>query len=143
MIELFTSRWSNRELARLPVVPVGISRGTPRWPLPYSYRKAPILAPSRETFAIEDKGRFAAAYRRQLEEIGLRSIMDDLGRLSREAGGLPLVLLCFEPAGQFCHRHVLRDFLTKYGVEIRELAPGMLGTKPEAQPALFGREEDG
>ena len=50
----------------------------------------------------------------------------------------PLVLLCYEPAGEFCHRHVLSAWLRRQGVEIRELQPGDLPQRPEIpQRRLF------
>ncbi|MDP9475314.1 MAG: DUF488 domain-containing protein [Actinomycetota bacterium] len=149
MIDLYTSRWANRELARLPLTPVGISRGVPKFRLGYRYRRLMELAPSRETFAIEDREEFERAYRQGLEQIGIETIMRKLERIGREAGGLPLALLCFERVDEFCHRHVLRDFMTERGVEIRELEPGMLPPRgDEPQPALFDtsysyREERG
>ncbi len=149
MSELYTSRWQNGELRKLPVLPVGISRGVPKFRLGYRYRRLMELAPSQETFAIEDREEFERAYRQGLEQIGLETIMRKLERISREAGGLPLALLCFERVDEFCHRHVLRDFLTERGVEIRELETGMLTGRPDApQPSLFDtsysyREERG
>lgn len=71
-IELFTSRWANRELAHLQCKPVGISRGVPRWRTPYRWKLLRDLAPSREAFAIEDWDAFAAAYRAGLKELGTR-----------------------------------------------------------------------
>ncbi|MDP9437463.1 MAG: DUF488 domain-containing protein, partial [Actinomycetota bacterium] len=110
MVEVYTSRWANRELAHLRCQPVGISRGTPRFPLPYRYRIVRELAPSREMFGLEPR-EFEAAYKAGLEEIGLETIVERLEGISREAGGLPLVLLCFEPAGLFCHRRTLAECL--------------------------------
>ena len=52
--KLFTSRWANRDLAHLACQPVGISRGAPRFPVPYRYKMARELAPSRQAFGIED-----------------------------------------------------------------------------------------
>ncbi len=126
-IELFTSRWANEELAELQCQPVGISRGNPRFKTGFRYKVVRELAPDAEAWAAgEDEGAFRASYIRQLEALGLDAILDRLTRISRETGGLPLVLLCYEPAGEFCHRHVLSAWLREQGVEIRELQPGDL-----------------
>jgi hypothetical protein len=45
---------------------------------------------------------------------------------------VPPVLLCYEPEGEFCHRHVLSGCLWGWGVEIGELEPGDLPQHPEA-----------
>ena len=39
---------------------------------------------------------------------------------------MPPVLLCYEPEGELCHRHVLSGCLWGWGVEIGELEPGDL-----------------
>lgn len=135
-MDLFTSRWANRDLARLRCVPVGISRGNPRWRTPYRYRKLWDLAPSRETFAIEDPGAAEESYRAGLEEIGVERIEGELRRLSSEHGGLPLVLLCHEDvhAGQDCHRRwFARWYEQQTGTPVPELAAGMLAEAPEVQ----------
>ena len=135
---LFTSRWANRELGDLECQPVGISRGTPRFPTGYRYRLARELAPGDRAWAEQDVGRFRAAYLHQIRDIGAAAILDRLERLS---GGLPVVLLCYEDvrAGEGCHRRYLADFLlSEAGVEVPELGPGMLARRPDApQPALF------
>jgi hypothetical protein len=105
---LHTSRWQNRKLAGLDVVPVGISRGTPRFKLPYRYRLLRLLAPPRETRGIVNTVEFERAYLHQLEKLGVEQIADRLERIGREHDGSPLVLLCYEDvhAGEFRHRRV-------------------------------------
>ncbi len=137
-MRLFTGRWQNKELAELECVPVGISRGAPRFPTGYRYKLARELAPGDRAWAEEDWGRFADEYRRQLEELGVEAIVGRLGRISEEAGGAALVLLCFEEAPQDCHRGLLLDWLRERGVEVRELSPGDLPQRPDSpQPRLF------
>jgi len=137
-IELFTSRWANKELAQLKCQPVGISRGTPRFRTGFRYKLVRELAPDNEAWAAaDDEGAFRASYIRQLEELGLDTILDRLARISRENGRLPLVLLCYEPAGEFCHRHVLAAWLKERGVDIKELQPGDLPRRPDAPQQLF------
>jgi hypothetical protein len=51
---LYTSFWANVVLANLDVVPVGVSRGTPRFRVPYRYRLLRVLAPSRDVFCIDN-----------------------------------------------------------------------------------------
>lgn len=131
--KLFSSRWANKELAELECQPVGISRGIPRFGTGYRYRLARALAPDDEAWAHKgDEGAFRAAYLRQLEGLGLDAILRRLAGISREAGGMPLVLLCYDPPGEFCHPHVLSGWLRRRGMEIRELEPGNLPGRSEA-----------
>ena len=139
--QLFTSRWANRALAHIDVTPVGISRGTPRYPVPYRYRMARLLAPSRETFAIEDLGEFERSYVKDLERVGPDRVADLLRRIGREEGGRPLCLLCFERDPAECHRAMFaRWFRVKTGIVVPELDVRDFGASEDnyrEQPTLF------
>lgn len=142
-MRVFTSHWRNRDLADLECQPVGISRGTPRGNPGFRYRKLMELAPSRETFAIQDREEFEAAYTRQLEALGAKAI---LGRIEQVSGGKPAVLLCWErPTDPWCHRWTLAQWIEeKAGIVVPELRAGMLSKRPDApQPALFDGREQG
>lgn len=141
-MDLFTSRFANRDLARLECQPVGIARGNPRYPTGYKYRKLWELAPSRETRAITNPNAAAASYRAGLDEIGVERIEARLRELQSEAGGLPLVLLCHEDVhggGHTCHRRWFsRWFHEQTGQTIPELEPGMIAEITEvSQPRLL------
>lgn len=94
------------------------------------------LAPNDQTWVLEDLEAFEASYLRQLEDLGPERILADLERIGR---GRPVVMLCWERPGEFCHRRVLANFLRAQTlIEVPELEPGMLGRRPDApQPALF------
>jgi hypothetical protein len=133
-MEIFTSRWQNKDLARLACQPVSISRGDGRGAR-FRFRKLWDLAPSSETFAMSDSATAKASYRDGLEEIGVERIRDQLQALSEESG-LPLVLLCHENVmeGQECHRRWFADWwLEQNGIEIPELQPGDLADAAEVQ----------
>lgn len=138
MVELYTSRWANAELAELRCQPVGISRGMPRFPVPYRYRQVRELAPDDLAWAERDVEAFRLSYLRQLREIGAGAILE---RLERVSGGLPVVCLCFEDvhAGQECHRRVLADHIhQETGTTIPELKAGDLPQREDApEPRLF------
>ncbi len=120
--DLYTSYWSNRDLAKVDAVKVSISRGQPKWPLPFRYRRAMLLAPSRETFGLRSDEAFEAAYLAELEEAGVEKIGALLERISVEEGGGPLVLLCFEKPGEVCHRRMFAEFWQeRTGVVVPEL----------------------
>ena len=132
-MEIYTSRWANKELAHLDVVPVGISRGVPRWPLPYRYKLLRLLAPSRETFELRDLQEFEQAYLAALEEIGVKKIARALQKISDEHGGRSLALLCYENilAGETCHRRMFADWWKQQTTqEVPEL-DGRVEVKPQ------------
>jgi len=139
--DLYTSYWSNRDLAKVDMVKVSISRGQPKWPLPFRYRRAMLLAPSRETFALPSDRAFEAAYLAELEEAGVEKIGAMLRKISDEEGGKPLVLLCWEDvhAGQLCHRRMFAAWWTEQtGQQVPELQNSASSHKrQDAQGRLF------
>ncbi len=139
MVELYTSRWANRELGRLPVVPVGISRGVPKFPVRYRYRRLDDLYPDGWMFGIEDDDRFNEAYRKKLDRIGLDRIAAQLERISREEGGRPLVLLCYEADPGQCHRSAFSSWWQRQtGQVVEELRGcGQSRKGQDAQGTLF------
>jgi hypothetical protein len=143
--QLYTSRWANKDLADLDVVPVGISRGLPRWPLPYRYRLLRLLAPRRETFALQDLNEFEQAYLAGLEELGVEKIARALRKIGYEHGGRSLALLCYENthAGEVCHRRIFATWIEEQtGQPVPELGAGMVLSRKDAatQGTLFETE---
>lgn len=109
---------------------VSISRGQPRWRLGFSYRRLPELTPSDATWVQEDEGRFEESYLAQLEQLGAAAI---LGRLEKIGGGRPVVALCWEAPGEWCHRRMLAGFLEREtGQHVPELQHGDLPQRQEA-----------
>ncbi len=127
MVGLYTSRWQNGELGRLPVVAVGISRGVPKFPVRYRYRRLMELAPDGWMLSIESDERFEKVYVAKLERLRVERISDLLKALSDEVGGKALALLCYEDvhAGQVCHRRMFAQWWqTRTGQEVAELGRG-------------------
>ena len=94
---------------------VAISRGLPRGWRGRVYRP---LAPSWALVKIYDSQQFIRLYRTQ--------VLDrlDAGQVLRDLGGDDVVLLCWEPPGEFCHRQVVAAWLkAQLGVVVEELNP--------------------
>ena len=137
-MRLFTSFWSNPELRDLDAVIVSISRGEPRWPLPFTYRRLRELAPDNETWKHQDRESFERSYIAQLEEVGATAILERLERIS--GARRPVVMLCWErPGDEVCHRWQLAAWLREQtGIIVPELKAGMLPRKPYSpQRGLF------
>jgi hypothetical protein len=123
-LRIFTSFWMNQELGGVDAVMVSTSRGRPRWSLPFSYRRLDELAPGDAAWREQEQEAFEGAYRAQLEALGVEKIVSDLEGIG---DGRPLVALCWEKPGQFCHRRLLADFLEREaGIVVPELRAGML-----------------
>lgn len=127
MIALYTSHWRSPILADVDAQIVSISRGQPRWKLPFSYRRLDALAPDDRTWALEDRESFEASYLGQLEALGADRVLGDLDRV---AGNRPTIMLCWErleDPDEYCHRLTLAGFLGREaGIVVPELGPGDL-----------------
>jgi hypothetical protein len=145
-MRIFTSRYSNKELAGRPdLVKIGITLGHPRFKLSYSlatnYRS---LAPTRTLFQCHDLAEFRPLFLKRLDELGAANILSFLHAISEEHGGRDLVLLCFEDlrsGERWCHRRVVAEWLESNGwpeqiVELEQADP-QAKAAPSAQPNLF------
>jgi uncharacterized protein DUF488 len=137
---IYTSHWRSPLLEDADAVIVSISRGQPRWRLPFRYRRLPELAPDDATWAQEDEEAFEGSYLDQLAKLGAERIVADLERI---AAGHPIILLCWErPHEEICHRWALARFIEQEaGIVVPELSAGMVGKRPDAQPVLFDEKE--
>jgi len=115
------------------LVPLGITRYRPRFPLPYTLKANLLdLAPSAALLAQSKRGtvtpkRFDAEYLRRLERVGETEILRQLASAQGTAAGV--ILLCFENvvAGERCHRRTLADWLQrKTGLAVDEYTTAAL-----------------
>jgi hypothetical protein len=139
VIELYTSHWRSPLLADVDAQIVSISRGEPRWRLPFRFRRLRQLAPGTEAWSHKaDREAFENAYQRQLQEIGAEPILE---RLEEIGAGKPAILLCWErldKPGEWCHRQLLSRFLLdEAGIVLPELGTGMLAKRPDTPDGSF------
>jgi hypothetical protein len=79
---------------------------------------------------IADHVEFAKSYRGRLDAFGVETLAIRFAEISRAHHDRGLVLLCFEPAGAFCHRRVFAEWwLQRTGQQVPELTG--------EQPPLF------
>ena len=122
---IWISRYSNKELQSGKYYPVGISIGTPKFPLGYTLRKQCYsLAPKGYMLNME-LDRFKPAYYEKLEGIGTDRIIDMVEKMNAEARaeGKELVLLCYEDVrvpGDWCHRTVFAEWWAEQTGELIE-----------------------
>ena len=104
---------------------VAISLGVPKW---YHKRHYLHLAPAADMVHMTDEGEYRRRFARILEKLDVQEVARQLGR---EA-----VLLCWEKEGEFCHRHLVADWLRAAGHEVEEVKDVYRGDEP-ADPGLF------
>lgn len=131
---LYTSYWRSPLLAEVEAEKVSISRGDAKFGLGFRYRKLWLLCPGKATFSLADAADFERAYLAGFEEAGVDRIDGLLRGLSVDAGGKPLILLCYERSPQECHRSMFARFWQeKTGQEVAELGSGMLPERSDVE----------
>jgi hypothetical protein len=161
-VQIFTSRYSNKRVGELAaeglILPVGITRGSPRFQLNYQIvHNEMALAPTSRTFVMNDKAVFWPEMLKDLAKVDAPMMFRKLADLASAYNKPDVVLLCFEdvygpPPKDWCHRQVVAEwFHDTIGIDVVELddpgpsrkprnrsssdAPGMPGTP--LQPSLF------
>lgn len=118
---IYTSYFAN--VRRLPpeIVPVSIALYSPRWFSGLCYRKlAPTVDILREWKSNPDVERYVRLYQSDiLARLSPYSVACDLMIMSE---GKDVALLCYERPGDFCHRHLVADWLKRNGYECAEFA---------------------
>ena len=125
---IWTSRYSNKELASGKYYPVGISIGKPRFRLGYELREQCYALAPKGYMLNMDIERFKQAYYGKLKGIGTERIISIVTGLDERARseGKELVLLCFEDVrveGDWCHRNIFAEWWTENVGEIIEELP--------------------
>lgn len=122
---LYTSRYSNPTLFDKNIVKVGVTRGLPKWNLPYELSGNIIeLAPPGYLFSETDRERFTPQFFKHLDRIGKSNILELLKRYGY--GEVEeMALLCYEDVrnpGEWCHRLVCGEWIeNRLGIHVEEL----------------------
>ena len=119
-MKIYTSYFS--ALRKLPetIVPISICGRAPEKFYGIQYK---ILAPKYGFFQEWKQNHDNDAYIREfykqvLNPLSAKEIYRQLENLS---GGMDVVLVCYERPGDFCHRHLVADWLSKeLGIEVKE-----------------------
>lgn len=135
-MKVYTSYFGNaKTLAKHNVKIVSVARWQPR------YLSVPIVmldvAPEVWMLKNATHEQYVNGYNRILSRVNAHEFMK---RLETISGGSDVALCCYEKPGDFCHRHMLADYLTQQtGIEVKEFevpAPPPPPKKIET-PSLF------
>lgn len=114
---IYTSYFGNlRRLCSSNVTPISVALWKPKF-----FNGASIIevAPTRYMLSSAcNMNEYLVLYSRMLSDLNAFKILERINELSE---GKDVALCCYEKPGDFCHRHLLAEWLTKEtGVEIIE-----------------------
>lgn len=130
-MRVYTSYFGNsRALTAAGLVMISIARYTPKWYHGICLQEVAPL-PAMLGHGLSDEQYTALYHRNVLLHIDPRRLLRHIATLS---GGRDVALCCYEKPGDFCHRHLLAQWLTeRTGVKIEEyVAP-----QKKAERGLF------
>lgn len=60
---------------------------------------------------------YVEKYKAICQSVNIESLIRQLSMISK---GADVALLCYERPGEFCHRHMLAEYLTNNGITVKE-----------------------
>lgn len=120
---IYTSYFA--KLKDLPdnIIPISICGKAPDWYKGLQYKK---LAPKYDFFMkwkeTHDNDYYIKCYNEQvLNKLDAINVVRDLTCIvPKDTTGEYICLVCYEKPGDFCHRHLVADWLSKNGFECKE-----------------------
>lgn len=110
---IYTSNFSGKKIGTA----IGIARYAPKNFIGPSYKRlAPYQWMLKESVS-EDE--YKKAFKKILAELNPHQVVEDLYKY---APGKDITLLCYEKPGEFCHRHMVAEWLVEAGYEVEEVA---------------------
>ena len=121
---IYTSYFARLNDLPSNVVPISICGKAPDWYTGLQYKK---LAPKRDFFMKwkenHDNDCYIKCFNEQvLDKLNAVDVVLDLSRLvyGFNVGEDDVCLICYEKPGDFCHRHLVADWLNENGFECKE-----------------------
>lgn len=116
---IYTTYFAKLKSLPKDIVPISICGKAPIWYSGIQYKK---LAPKYDFFMQwkenHDNDYYISCFNNQvLSELNPVQVVNDLITM---AAGRDIALVCYEKPEDFCHRHLVADWLRKYGYNIKE-----------------------
>lgn len=111
---LYTSYFGRiKDIQRAGLKPVSVSLWVPKW---YTGERALELAPAESTLRKYKAGRltndeYLVEFAEVLKKLNPRKV-------ARQFDGC--ALMCYEKSDDFCHRHLIREWLSYFGIDSEE-----------------------
>lgn len=119
---IYTSYFAKLKSLPKNVHPISICGKAPDWYKGKQYKK---LAPKYDFFMkwkeTHDNDYYIKCYKEQvLDKLNVEDVIYDLVGILDVNEDIDIVLLCYEKPTDFCHRHLVADWLNKNGIPCEE-----------------------
>jgi uncharacterized protein YeaO (DUF488 family) len=119
---IYTSYFARLKDLPSDVIPISICGKAPDWYDGLQYKK---LAPKRDFFMKwkenHDNDYYIKCFNEQvLDKLNAAEVILDLSSMLLSLGKTDICLVCYEKPGDFCHRHLVADWLNENGFECKE-----------------------
>ena len=127
-MRIYTSYFGNsKKLQQAGIKVIGISLYPPRWFNGISLKQ---VAPTKSILFANGQTQEEYTRRYRSEVLSRQDMQQFLKTVEQASGGQDVALCCYEKPEDFCHRHILADWIKeKIGVEISEY-----GYTPKKEP---------
>lgn len=127
-MRIYTSYFGNsKKLQQAGIKVIGISLYPPRWFNGISLKQ---VAPTRSILFANGQTQEDYTRRYRSEVLSQQDMQQFLKTVEQASGGQDVALCCYEKPEDFCHRHILADWIReKLGIEISEY-----GYTPKKEP---------
>jgi hypothetical protein len=116
---IYTSYYQNKLLRNRPdLLLVRVTWSLPRFGVKPTHH-IPEFYPTVSILAMPPE-QYRPAYSARLAKLDPQEIRAGFEAMQAENPGKHIVLLCFCKPGQFCHRHLLAEYLTGLGLGVTE-----------------------
>ena len=115
-MKIYTSYFGNlRNLDKAGIVAISIARYSPKW---FYGPKYVLVSPTSYMLSSQcSHEEYLRKYADILNGLNPARIVEEVTRMGR---GKDVALCCYEKPGDFCHRHLLSEWLVKNGYEVKE-----------------------
>ena len=127
-MRIYTSYFGNsKKLQQAGIKVIGISLYPPRWFNEISLKQ---VAPTKSILFANGQTQEEYTRRYRSEVLSRQDMQQFLKTVEQASGGQDVALCCYEKPEDFCHRHILADWIKeKLGIEISEY-----GYTPKKEP---------
>lgn len=128
---MFTGYFAKlKEYEKAGLIPVSIALKSPDWYHGVEYKKlAPtwdILNSWKNGVYKNDVNRYTQEFKKQIfDKLDINTVLRDLLNISEDKL-YNVILLCYEKPGDFCHRHLVADWITNIGQFISYVCVGQV-----------------